>query len=640
MKKNLKSLFLIFALNLCILGSVFAEGYHVCVASYKSLKNAQNMVQKLENQSVSSFINESKVKNESYYRVLLAREFKKIEDARKYRDEVKNYSFVRELGMKGFWVCKGDKNLAPKTEKPAPKPEPKKVEKPKPAPKPVEAPKPEPLPEPEPAPVPEPEPAPIPEPETIPLPEPEPPAKNEVLPPPVPEEPPVIIEEPQALDKNETSVLCEETPYSILVRSYKYAQFAENDCDRLKELGFNAYMLNTFDDNSFFAFNIHAGAFASKEEAEELKAQFDEAGIVDTSVSNFKEIEDKVKKYDEIISNETVLFDNGRTDFPKSASDSIKKLAQQFPANSDFPVEEITILDYDSYRASSEKPEVAPQIFDLIGDEESVHSALYGKFRDELYRREVSVFIVNADSFPADDALGDVETMQFESKNGAFDCTLYENKGEFVLFGENSAEKVYIRIKSKDFTKEEFISFLIDSFNDTSLVLYPQLRRTFFVLPDGRSDDSRKFICFNLKKVDSSYAAERGNVAWAMPIVGHSLAKSYFSEKNMLLCLGFYDLDYDFNAKNIHKHFMEAKTSAAVSESNHSIPVKDSEGWYLLNSKQREVSFSTRSYVIAIDTAPNNSLGKDELVDFGNELKIWYEGTKMPSNSSEVVDAK
>ena len=399
-------------------------------------------------------------------------------------------------------------------------------------------------------------------------------------------------------------------------------------------------MLNTFDDESFFAFNIHAGAFATKEEAEELKAQFDEAGIADTSVSNFKDIEEKVKKYDEIISNETVLFDNGRTDFPNSASDSIKKLAQMFPANSNFPVQEITILDYDSYRASSEKPEITSQIFDLIGDEESVHSALYAEFRDELFRREVSVLLVDADSFPTDDALGDVETMQFDSKNGAFDCTLYENNGEFVLFGENLLEHIFIRIKSKDFTKEEFISFLIDSFNDTSLVLYPQLRRTFFVLPDGHSDGSRTFICFNLKKIDSSYAKERGNVAWAMPIVGQSLAKSYFSEKNMLLCLGFYDLDYDFNAKNIHKHFMEAKTSAAVSESNHSIPVKGSDGWYLLNSKQREISFSTRSYVIAIDTAPNNALGKDELVDFGNELKIWYEGTKMPSNSSEVFDAK
>ncbi|WP_294428295.1 SPOR domain-containing protein [uncultured Treponema sp.] len=627
MKKNLKSLFIIFALNLLVLGSVFAEGYHVCVASYKSLKNAQTMVHKLETQSVSSFINESKVKNESYYRVLLAKEFKKIEDARRYRDEVKNYSFVRELGMKGFWVCKGDKNLAPKTE---PKPEPKKVEKPKPAPKKVEAPKPEPLPEP------------LPEPEPEPLPITEPSVKNEIpVPEPEPEpEPPLIIEEPQALDKNETSVLSEATPYSILVRSYKYSQFAENDCDRLKELGFNAYMLNTFDDNSFFAFNIHAGAFATKEEAEELKAKFDEAGILDTSVSNFLEIEEKVKKYDEIIANETVLFDNGRIDFPKSASESIEKLVNHFPANSNFPIQEITILDYDNYRASATKPELPHKVLALVEDEESVHSAIFGTFRDELFRKEVSLLLVNAENFPADDAVGDVETMQFDAKNGVFDCTLYENAGELVLFGENQAEKVFIRIKSKDFTKEEFISFLIDSFNDTSLVLYPQLRRTFFVLPDQNSDNSRNFICFNLKKVDSSYASERGNVAWALPIVGHSLAKTYFNEKNLLLCLGFYDLDYDFNAKNIHKHFVEAKISAEVSGSNHSIPVKSAEGWYLLNSKQREISFSTKSYVIAIDTAPNNAFTESDLANFGSDLKVWYEGTKMPSNSTEVIDAK
>ena len=90
MKKSFKFFFSIFALNLLLLGSVFAQGYHVCVASYKQLKNAENMVQKLEKQSVSAVISESKVNNQSYYRVLLEKEFKKIDDARKYRMKSKN----------------------------------------------------------------------------------------------------------------------------------------------------------------------------------------------------------------------------------------------------------------------------------------------------------------------------------------------------------------------------------------------------------------------------------------------------------------------------------------------------------------------------------------------------------------------
>ena len=256
MKKSFKIILSLLLLNLLVF-TTFAEGYHVCVASCKKFENAVETVKKLEKQSIAAFISESKVKNETYYRILLSKEFKKIEDARKYRDEVKNYSFAKTLGLKGFWVCKGER-MTPK--KPLPVPPPKPVPQPEPAPKPI--PKPEPIPEP----IPEP-PVKEPEPLIIEEPVPEPPveeAKEE----PIPEKPPVIIvDEPKTLDKNEKAVLSEETPYSVLVRSYKYNQFAENDCNRLKELGFDAYLLNTFDEKAFFSFNIHAGAFASKEEA-------------------------------------------------------------------------------------------------------------------------------------------------------------------------------------------------------------------------------------------------------------------------------------------------------------------------------------------------------------------------------------
>ena len=51
--------------------------------------------------------------------VMSRKEFKKIEDARKYRDEVKNYSFAKTLGLKGFWVCKGER-MTPKKPLPVP----------------------------------------------------------------------------------------------------------------------------------------------------------------------------------------------------------------------------------------------------------------------------------------------------------------------------------------------------------------------------------------------------------------------------------------------------------------------------------------------------------------------------------------
>lgn len=608
MKKSFKFFLSIFLLNLFMIAAS-ADAYHVCVASYKQLKNADEMVARLEKQSMAAFVSESKIKGESYYRVLLSKEFKKIEDARKYRDEVKDYSFVKELKLKGFWVCKGER--LPAKAKPVEKPAPKPVAKP--APKP--------------APKPEPKPEPIPEPavKNIEPPVEEPPVEEAPVEPPVAEEkaPVIMVEEPKILDKNEKAVLSEKTPYSVLVRSYKFSQFAQNDNLRLRELGFDSYLLNTFDEKSFFSFNIHAGAFASREEAEALSAQFSEAGIIETEVSDYREIEPKIKRYDEIVSTEHIKFDDGHKEMPSSIPPLVEKLVRQFPANKDFPIQEIFLVDFDAYRIGQKKPELPSNILDSTGETDSVHTALLAEYRDELYRKTVSVFFANADTFPEDDVEGEVENMQFGSTDGFFECELYEKKGELVLFGENVAEKMYVRISSKDFSKEEFINFLIDSFNDGELSLYPQMRRSFYVLPDATPDSPRDFICFSYKRVADDYASKRGNAAWAMPIVGHSLAKSYYAEKNDLITVGFYDLDYDFNAKSVHQHFTDAKNGTEISETNQPVSVKSAEGWYMVNSKQQEASFSTKSYVIAIDVEPDAPFQKEDLLRLGEDLKIW-----------------
>lgn len=627
MKKSLKFVLSLLAFTFFVFGAAFSEGYHVCVASHKSLKNAEAMVEQLEKQSIAAFVSEAKVKNESYYRVLLAKEFKKIADARKYRDEVKNYSFVKELGLKDFWVCTGERMNKPHPKpapvvNPAPKPAPVQKATPKPAPvaKPVE--KQKPIEKAKPAPVPEPLPIPE-EPKTELLP---PPAEKPVVTETNPEEkpqPPVREEpEPKILDRNEKAVLSEETPYSVLVRSYKYAQFAENDKARLDELGFDSYLLNTFDDESFFEFNIHVGAFASREEAEELQAQFTDAGIEETEISDFREVEPKIKRYDEIIASEQVTFNDGISDYPTFLPESVEKLVSNFPANKDFPIDEITIVDYDNYRASGDKPKLPPQIFDYIGHQEGVHSALLATYRDELYKKEVSVFLTNADSFVQDDALGEIENMQFDATAGVFDCILFENGEELVVYGENSEERMFTCIKTKDFSKDEFINFLIDAFDGGSLALYPQMRRTFYVLPDENESVERDFVAFSFKKVGDEYSIERGYAEWSLPIVGHSLAKTYYGEKGNLVSLGFYDLDYDFNAKRVHARFMESKDSEA-SATNQPIRVNSADGWYLVNTSQKEISFSTKSYVVALDTKPDSMLTKEDLIQFGTELKIW-----------------
>ncbi|MBQ9622773.1 MAG: SPOR domain-containing protein, partial [Treponema sp.] len=260
MKKSFKFFLSIFILAILVVGAGFADGYHVCVASYKKLDNAESMIKKLEKQSVAALVSENKVKNQSFYRVLLSKEFKKIQDARKYRDEVKNYSFAKELGLKDFWVCESEKIVLrnqlvkittdlPQPAKVAPAPAPKKVVEEKPVPK--AKPAPVPVPVPAPLPIPE-EPevktiAPVedaksvaPLPIIVPIPQPEipllveeeseipeepeepeeVPEPEDVIEPEAPAEelPVIVVEEPKTLGANEKAVLSEKNPYSVIVR--------------------------------------------------------------------------------------------------------------------------------------------------------------------------------------------------------------------------------------------------------------------------------------------------------------------------------------------------------------------------------------------------------------------------------------
>ena len=169
------------------------------------------------------------------------------------------------------------------------------------------------------------------------------------------------------------------------------------------------------------------------------------------------------------------------------------------------------------------------------------------------------------------------------------------------------------------------------------LTIYPQLRRTLFVLPDENSSRPRDFISFNLNKVDDSYAADRNYNNWSVLIVGHYLATSFFNEKSNLLSLAFYDLDYDFNAKSVHKIFTADKNTVEITGNNQPVRLKDGiDGWYLVNSIQKEVSFSTKSYVIAIDTAATGSLQREDLVNAANDLKVWTPNARP----AEIIDAK
>lgn len=101
---------------------------------------------------------------------------------------------------------------------------------------------------------------------------------------------PVVLEE----NKNEIPV-SEEKPYSVLVHSYKEEQAAENGKKRLKENQIDSFILKTFDEKSYFSFDLHSGAFDSPEEAEPLQEKLEELGIEDTKIADYEKEKEKVQ---------------------------------------------------------------------------------------------------------------------------------------------------------------------------------------------------------------------------------------------------------------------------------------------------------------------------------------------------------
>lgn len=319
---------------------------------------------------------------------------------------------------------------------------------------------------------------------------------------------PIILEE----NKNEIPV-SEEKPYSVFVHSYKEEQAAENGKKRLQENEIDSFILKTFDEKSYFSFDLHSGAFDSPEEAEPLQEKLEALGIEDTKIADYKEEKEKIQKYDEIIKNQPVSYDFGNNEIPDIYSVPVATIIRQFPINKNFTLENLMIFDFANLRSAEEK-------------------------------------------------LPSLE-------------------------------------------------------NDSSLLIYPQIRRTLLVLPK-KTETERKFLSFTLEKVDESYAESKGYADWAIPIVGHWSADANFCQEDEFVSVTFFDLDYDYNAKQNHQMFMDEHI---VTETSHASTVKNADSWFVEPfGRGKEVSFSTKSYIIAVNSF---DLDEEELVQLSDELQIW-----------------
>ncbi len=593
---------LFIALLFSLVCSLSAKVWFVCAGSFAKYESAEERCQILNEEGYDCFIEAARKDDGSkIYRVFFLDDLLLRDEVRERKEQLKKADVIVKNGWTDLWICEADlpsedsKNVFKTTKTPAVPVEEPVVEIPV-----VEVPVVAPI-----------------------------VSDKSVAAPEIKVEPRTVVapEEPVVLESNEEVPLSEENPYSVLVRSYREEEKAAGDRDRLKAQDIYAYVLKKYDEKSLFKFDLHAGAFRTEEEAEEYQEVLEEKGITDTEVADYEDFAEDLEKYDEVVSQKEVTLNSGAYKMPEVISENVRKTISQFPVNRDFQIVEVTIVDCKNLEASGndlsdEIGDVPSDLFDM----DEIDSYSYVKYRDELFDKELEVYIVQSEKeIPGIENLYDYKLDEsvkkdFRTNYGILHSyILNEYEDEVFLFGYSDDKKMGVLMAAENFSEKAFEAFMECSYSDSSLLVYPQIRRTLYVLPDN-PETERNFLVYKLEEVDGSYAEERNYVDWSLPIVGTWRARSYFDQNEEVVFMAFFDLDYDYNAEKVHGMFMTEKSGNEISESNKPVDVNGSKGWYLGYGSGGELSFAHSSYIISIDT---DTAGFDGLREMADDLNIW-----------------
>lgn len=431
----------------------------------------------------------------------------------------------------------------------------------------------------------------------------------------------VVLQE----NKTDSIPLSEEKPYSVLVRSYKEEYAAENTKDRLAEDEIDAYILGKYDDKTLFSFDVHTGAFETEEETEDLIEKLEEIGIEDVELSDYNEIADSVEKFDEMVKTQTVVYDSGEETIPTIIPVAVQKCINEFPLNKDFQIEEITIIDLDNTDYDTVSTKIQETINLFTTDISQANAISVTVYKDELFGKSVGVLIAQDEEgkFSPDDIEKNAEILcDYQIRGGVLKSKLYTLPNGIYLFGTTQDGTIRIEMGAENFTIEEFNAFMNNSYADSNMLIYPQLRKNLFILPDN-SETPRKFQMFTLEKIGKDYVERKQYQDWAWGIYGHWCAIAWFEQQEEVIRVYFYDLDYDYNANQNQKMFMDSHLEDTQNEYNHREDVHDTEGWYVKNQDGGELSFANKSYVVSVDIALDSTLDLADLHTMADDLKIW-----------------
>ena len=650
-----------FFIVLCFIltaAAAFCDSYYVCLGSFTEKKNAIALVKDLRTRNVETFIYTVVVPGTTRYRVLLNEPSDRADDARMLRNLITNAGYVQELGLTGLWVCFApepsgeedyeeydDENedinppddtssdLVPITETVIVDETDDQTE--------ILA---------------------EPDEETddllehsLPIEvinvvsndetdevtvEPEimktPPVEDDILPnmnitfcdmtddetadttpePEIAEPEPIVL----AANSRDKMRLSGEFPYSVMVRSYKEEQNANGDADRLCDDDWDAYVVKSYDDETYFSFDVLVSAYKTEDEAAEVVRQFEEKGIHGTEIVEYGKVRQRADRYDEVVRTQNVIFDSGNGQMSNIFGDYVRRAVEGFPLNPFYDIRNITVTDNDS---QSERMQTSPdngEFAEWVADGSHVHALVSAEYHDELYNKSMFVSIAAGDSgdfILEEEAVG--VRVKVQAKGDTYSGVKYQTAAGWQLVAKNADGSLIIHFASDNIGQSELDMFIGEIDRQSNLLSLSPIRKTLCVLPQS-ADFNAQFMTFELNKVETDYVKEKNSVEWAIPMVGHWKSSAWLVKSGDDYFVSFFDLDYDYVAEQTHKLFSAEHKNAKITEYNHSVPIGGKEGWYIYNNSSAELSFSTKSYIIAVGTQYHY---ENDLTDLGSALQIW-----------------
>ena len=89
--------------------AAFADGWYVCMGSFKNLDKAKERARVLSVEGFDVFVSEVKrTGNEKLYRVLFSESFAQKRDASSKRNEFLSKNSIKRLGLSDLWCCESD----------------------------------------------------------------------------------------------------------------------------------------------------------------------------------------------------------------------------------------------------------------------------------------------------------------------------------------------------------------------------------------------------------------------------------------------------------------------------------------------------------------------------------------------------